>query len=62
MAANQEELPIPPNLPPALVKFVSDLYKSACNEWTGEKHFEVKPLKQLLDEDYEKLKQEGLIK
>jgi phosphoribosylaminoimidazole-succinocarboxamide synthase len=60
--APEEEWPEPPKLPPELVEFVSDLYKSACNEWTGEKHFSVKPLKQLMNEDYEKLRKEGLIK
>ncbi len=52
--------PKPPNLPPELVNFVSDMYRSACNEWTGEKHFDVKPLRQLIEEDYPKVK--GLIK
>jgi phosphoribosylaminoimidazole-succinocarboxamide synthase len=53
--------PKPPKLPPELAKFVSDLYKSACNEWTGERHFDVKPLRILIDEDYKELKKSGML-
>jgi hypothetical protein len=52
---------VPPNLPPELSKLVSDIYKSACNEWTGERHFEAKPLRELITNDYQKLKQRGLL-
>jgi phosphoribosylaminoimidazole-succinocarboxamide synthase len=58
----EDEWPTPPHLPAELLKLVSDMYKSACNEWTGEKHFGVKPLKQLISEDYAKLKQKGMVR
>ncbi len=58
----KEEWPAPPRLPKKLVDIVSDMYKAACNEWTGEKHFDVKSLDQLIEEDYKELKEQGLIK
>lgn len=56
----KEEWPAPPKMPEKLIKFVSDMYKAACNEWTGEKHFDVKSLDELIEEDYRELKEEGL--
>lgn len=57
----KEEWPEPPRLPEKLVNFVSDMYKAAANAWTGEKHFDVKDLDSLIEEDYEELKEEGLV-
>ncbi len=64
--AKEEDLPKkewsePPRLPEKLITFVSDMYKSAANEWTGEDHFDVKSIDELIEEDYEELKEEGLI-
>ncbi|MFO8109839.1 MAG: phosphoribosylaminoimidazolesuccinocarboxamide synthase [Thermoplasmata archaeon] len=56
----KEEWPVPPKMPEKLIKFVSDMYKAACNEWTGEKHFDVKSLDELIEEDYQELRKEGL--
>lgn len=56
----KEEWPVPPKMPEKLINFVSDMYKAACNEWIGEKHFDVKSLDQLIEEDYRELKEEGL--
>ena len=57
----EEEWPKPPKLPEELVEFVSNIYKAACNEWTGKKYFEIKALKELIEEDYEKLKEKNII-
>ena len=57
----KERWPKPPKLPSELVGLVSGIYKSACNEWTGERHFDVKPLKTLIEEDYKELKAEGIL-
>ncbi len=57
----EERWPVPPKLPPELLELASDIYKSACNEWTGERHFEVRPLRELIKNDYQKLKQRGLL-
>ncbi len=57
----KEGWPEPPSLPDRLVRFVSDMYKAAANEWTGQEHFDVKPLDRLIDEDYQELKEDGLI-
>lgn len=54
--------PEPPKLPKELITFVSDMYKAACNEWTGKEHFDVKGLDELLEKDYEELKEKGFIK
>ncbi len=51
----KEEWPAPPRLPENLINFVSDMYKAACNEWTGEEHFDVKSLDELIEEDYKEL-------
>ncbi|MFW6141822.1 MAG: phosphoribosylaminoimidazolesuccinocarboxamide synthase [Candidatus Saliniplasma sp.] len=58
----KEEWPEPPRLPKKLIKFVSNMYKAACNEWIGEEHFDVKGLDELIKEDHEELKKQGLIK
>ncbi|MEF8832735.1 MAG: phosphoribosylaminoimidazolesuccinocarboxamide synthase [Candidatus Thermoplasmatota archaeon] len=57
----KEEWPKPPELPKRLVDFVSNMYKAAANSWTGKKHFDVKELEQLIEEDYEELKEDGLV-
>ncbi|MEF8874148.1 MAG: phosphoribosylaminoimidazolesuccinocarboxamide synthase [Candidatus Thermoplasmatota archaeon] len=57
----KDEWPEPPRLPERLIKFVSDMYKAAANKWTGEEHFDVKSLDDLIEEDYEELKEEGLV-
>ncbi len=57
----KDEWPEPPELPEDLINFVSDMYKSACNEWTGERHFDVKPLDELISEDYKRLEKKGLV-
>ena len=57
----KNEWPEPPKLPERLIGFVSDMYKAAANEWTGEEHFDVKELDDLIEEDYEELKDEGLV-
>lgn len=57
----KDEWPEPPRLPEKLVDFLSDMYKAAANEWTGEEHFDVKSLDELIEEDYEELKEDGLI-
>jgi len=57
----KEEWPEPPKLPEELIKFVSDMYKAAANEWTGEEHFDVKSVDELIEEDYQELKEAGLI-
>ncbi len=56
----KDEWPEPPKMPKKLIDFVSDMYKAACNEWTGERHFDVKGLDELIEEDYQELKKEGL--
>ncbi len=57
----EEQWPVPPKLPHKLASLVSDIYKGACNEWTGERHFDVKPLKTLIEEDYKELKAGGVL-
>ena len=57
----KDEWPEPPRLPEDLITFVSDMYKAAANEWTGEKHFDVKSVDELIEEDYAELKGSGLI-
>ena len=57
----KEDWPEPPRLPEKLIGFVSDMYKAACNEWTGKEHFDVKDLDELIEEDYKELKKQGLI-
>ncbi len=57
----EREWPNPPTLPEKLITFVSDMYKAAANEWTGEDHFDVQSIDELIEEDYEELKEEGLI-
>ncbi|MFO7991401.1 MAG: phosphoribosylaminoimidazolesuccinocarboxamide synthase [Thermoplasmata archaeon] len=58
----KDEWPEPPKLPEELITFVSDMYKAAANAWTGEDHFVVKTVDELIEEDYRDLKQAGLIK
>ncbi len=57
----KEEWPEPPELPKKLIDFVSDMYKAAANEWTGEEYFDVKELDELIEEDHEELKEKGLV-
>ncbi len=58
----KEDWPEPPELPKRLIDFVSDMYKAACNAWTGEDHFDVKDLDELIKNDYKELEKKGLIK
>ncbi len=53
--------PKPDHLPKELVDFVSNMYKTSANVWTGENHFDVKSLDTIVTEDYKALKKEGLI-
>jgi phosphoribosylaminoimidazole-succinocarboxamide synthase len=41
--------PKPPRLPKELLELVSKIYKSTCNEWIGEKVWDVEPLKELTE-------------
>ncbi|MEM4327159.1 MAG: phosphoribosylaminoimidazolesuccinocarboxamide synthase, partial [Candidatus Diapherotrites archaeon] len=42
--------PVPPKLPEELVKIVSNMYASVCNEWIGEKRFKVPKLEEVMHE------------
>ncbi len=42
--------PQPPKLPEELVRIVSNMYMSVCNEWTGEKHFKAPKLEEVMND------------
>jgi phosphoribosylaminoimidazole-succinocarboxamide synthase len=41
--------PEPPKLPTELVQIVSEMYKSVCDAWTGEKIFKAPPLEEVMN-------------
>lgn len=46
----KEELPKPTSLPPGLIKIAANLYRSVCEEWTGEKVWKVPKLEDVVAE------------
>jgi phosphoribosylaminoimidazole-succinocarboxamide synthase len=41
--------PEPPKLPTELIQIVSEMYKSVCDAWTGEKIFKAPPLEEVMN-------------
>ncbi len=48
--SEKPDWPSPPNAPKELISLVSELYKSFAVSWTGEKTWDVRPLKEMVEE------------